>query len=107
MGPPGDAGVVIYRSRSELYCRSTTGIADAGNEIALRAFCDDAEDLPLSGACDGDVYPSDSILVRNTQLNWEQEPTASSAGWLCQWRNLRSRMDQLSAHASICCIRRP
>lgn len=109
-GAPGAPGGGYYVRRSDVYCRTVTGLT-AGN-ADLVATCAAPADLPLTGSCNA---PDDRIgLPLNSEpINWHQ-PTplpngAPAAGWHCGFGKNGQTITVAypDASATICCVTVP
>jgi hypothetical protein len=103
-GPPGIQGPAnggIYSKRTQVYCRETVGYTtDAGNPL-LQVNCDNANDLPLSGSCDGVSDPTISLPFNSPSADWAG---VTAAGWTCGWQFSGAATDLPNAAAHICCV---
>ncbi len=96
----------IYVSKSQLYIREETSTqAWSNNETPyLEAFCDDANDLPLSGECYGDLN-NYMILKATSASNWNDP--SQPAGWRCDFFSQVEHLSPVTIYSRILCISVP
>src|SRR5689334_3094770 len=95
-------------TRGECVFERSAEVSSVLNTIgALFVYCDDDNDLPLTGACSPAMNAGEYTLTRSSSVDWTSGGTA--AGWSCGWDflpgHVQNNMDQ--TYAEICCVRRP
>ena len=120
-GPQGDAGPTgggLYTSRTQIVCKGIQGlfVADGGVVASgggasgtMQVRCDDENDLPLTGSCEGSV-PSDTALVGNVPDTWmasaaDLDAGVLPAGWMCSWVITGTVHDLPNVQGQMCCIK--
>jgi hypothetical protein len=99
--------------RRATYQVNRTGlfIADGGirtNLASMSVYCTTAEDLPLTGSCDGVRADDRAVLITNSpEVGWNEGGASYPAGWVCEWQFPSSAtvVDLPTASAHIVCIK--
>jgi hypothetical protein len=92
----------LYASKTSTYVATTQRPLPPGYCVEVIAICADANDLPLSGACN--TPPATPIAITRTYLgNWST--TSSPASYLCDVCNNHSTT--VTIEAQLVCVSVP
>lgn len=113
-GPQGPMGGGLYTSKSDLYLRSVQSPLTAVPRLSFvdretEAFCDDADDIAISGGCtvspDGgwvrNFFP---LIVSSNPVFWNDK--SNNAGWRCDAHadNETNQQRNFYVTATVSCI---
>lgn len=97
-GPMGNAGVDgVPQSKADIYERTATTHVGPGASVELRAYCDDNNDVLLSGSCEA-TNTLEVVLFRSRAENFTN--TSAKSAWLCHSQNVSAgSISPLTVHA--------